>query len=603
MDASRASELADQLRDLGQNQQRMLDVIDRLRSATLSEIELPQLVVVGDQSAGKSSVLDAISGIPVPRRAGACTKFATEFRLRRGQGGERISVSVNPGPDRNASERQRLSEMSADLTSVNKLGDVIRDFENTILAMRGKGGQKKFASRDVLTIKISGPKMPMLTLVDLPGFIHTPGDEQTLGDIEIINNIAASYMKKPRTIILAVVSGGSNYANQIVLRKAGEHDRNLTRTLGIITKPDLASHNDIDDEFLTLARNKHIMLDLGWHALRNRSPQEAGDAHDRDEKEREFFAQGVWKDLPKTDTGVDSLRAKLSILLYDHIADHMPQLLDEVRDERKRTKDELRALGRHIGDGPEMRLELCRLFDQSSRLVEYGTSGGSGFNLRSDPRDCSLQTEAEKRNMSRDFYPRVARAHQEFEEEMRLHRRGVWFEDREATLSSDEPGRALRSKTNANNDAVKTTYLKSEIEPLLKQSMGRTMPGDFSPMLVFDLFEKSSSEWEVIAKRHKDRISKLSTEFLHEVINSTWPERMRSRLWSEVVSKQIKDYEGRGDGELNRLHEDRLRRVAPYGPDYVAKDEEVQQRLSLEDDQTPEAHGLFLRMLAFYEER
>jgi hypothetical protein len=108
---------------------------------------------VGDQSAGKSSVLDAISGIPVPRQAGACTKFATEFRLRRGQDGERISVSVIPGPDRSPSERQQLSNMSADLTSVDKLGGVISGLGDAIHAMHGKGGQPNFTSRDVLTIK------------------------------------------------------------------------------------------------------------------------------------------------------------------------------------------------------------------------------------------------------------------------------------------------------------------------------------------------------------------------------------------------------------------------------------------------------------------
>jgi len=582
MDAGRTSELARQLRGLGQDQQGMLDAIDRLRSTKLSDIELPQLVVVGDQSAGKSSVLDAISGIPVPRHAGACTKIATEFRLRRAQGGEHISVSVTPGPDRTDSERHELSKLSENLTNVtvDKLGDVIRNIGNEILSMHAQRGQGKFTSRDVLTIEIAGPKMPMLTLVDLPGFIHTPGEQQTEDDIDMIHEIAESYMRKPRTIILAVISGGSNYANQVVMRKAEKHDPQLKRTLGIITKPDLAKTTGLEGEFLKLAGNKYKMLDLGWHVLRNRGPQEAGDSKDRDKIEREFFAQAPWNELDKADTGVEDLRSKLSVLLYGHIADHMPQLLGELGDELQRTKKELRALGPRIGDGVQMRMELGGLFDQSSRLIECSTSGGSGPNLRSDPQDCSRLTETEKREMARGFYSRITGERRDFEEEMRLHGREQWFDDR---------------------GAVATAYLKSEVQPLLDRSSGRQLPGDLDPMLPYDLFEKLSSEWDAIAKRHKDRIVKTCTEFLHEVITSIWPERMQLPLWSEVVSKQVRDYEERADAELDNLDKDRLRRVPPYAPDFLAQVKELEQQLPRQQDQSLECYRLFVRMLAFYE--
>ncbi|KAJ6139503.1 Dynamin [Penicillium samsonianum] len=57
--------------------------IDRIRANGVSDhIALPQLVVYGDHSAGKSSVLEGISGIPFPRQDGLCTRFATEIILR-----------------------------------------------------------------------------------------------------------------------------------------------------------------------------------------------------------------------------------------------------------------------------------------------------------------------------------------------------------------------------------------------------------------------------------------------------------------------------------------------------------------------------------------
>ncbi len=77
-----------------QGQIELLDVIDALRAEGLSEYTaLPQLIVCGDQSSGKSSVLEAISGVPFPRKDTLCTRFATEVILRRATD-ESIAVSL-----------------------------------------------------------------------------------------------------------------------------------------------------------------------------------------------------------------------------------------------------------------------------------------------------------------------------------------------------------------------------------------------------------------------------------------------------------------------------------------------------------------------------
>jgi GTPase SAR1 family protein len=53
-----------------------------------------QLVVVGDQSSGKSSVLQAITKLPFPVDDKMCTRFPTEVALQRSAGPESISVQV-----------------------------------------------------------------------------------------------------------------------------------------------------------------------------------------------------------------------------------------------------------------------------------------------------------------------------------------------------------------------------------------------------------------------------------------------------------------------------------------------------------------------------
>lgn len=91
-----------------QDSRRVMDIVDKLRRSGLSGIvQLPQLVVSGDQSSGKSSVLEAITEIPFPRKENLCTRFATEIILRRAP---QVSISTKVIPDkvRPKAEKKRL---------------------------------------------------------------------------------------------------------------------------------------------------------------------------------------------------------------------------------------------------------------------------------------------------------------------------------------------------------------------------------------------------------------------------------------------------------------------------------------------------------------
>jgi hypothetical protein len=95
----------------------LLDKIDKLFECNVGEyVNLPQLVVVGDQSSGKSSVLEGLTGLGFPRDSGLCTRHATQIIFRRAEGGERkISASIIPGPDIDDEEHiSRLKEWAFD---------------------------------------------------------------------------------------------------------------------------------------------------------------------------------------------------------------------------------------------------------------------------------------------------------------------------------------------------------------------------------------------------------------------------------------------------------------------------------------------------------
>src|SRR5690348_2367046 len=74
----------------------LLDKIDKLFASNVGDlIDLPQIVVVGDQSSGKSSVLEGLVGFPFPRDSGLCTRFATQISFRRSPKSA-ISASIKP---------------------------------------------------------------------------------------------------------------------------------------------------------------------------------------------------------------------------------------------------------------------------------------------------------------------------------------------------------------------------------------------------------------------------------------------------------------------------------------------------------------------------
>ncbi|KAF2022998.1 hypothetical protein EK21DRAFT_27807, partial [Setomelanomma holmii] len=193
----------------------LLDIIDKLRSQGISRfVDLPQIIVCGDQSSGKSSVLEAISGMSFPTKDNLCTQFATELILRRNPS-VGVEVHINPGPDRSDEEKKRLCAFLHVLDDFN-IASVIEEAKHAI----GINRNDKVFSTDILRVEISGPSQPHLNMVDLPGLFLAGNKDQTKEDLKTVESLVLLYMKEPRSIILAVVSAKSDFALQQVTRHA-----------------------------------------------------------------------------------------------------------------------------------------------------------------------------------------------------------------------------------------------------------------------------------------------------------------------------------------------------------------------------------------------
>jgi GTPase SAR1 family protein len=187
-----------------------LNQIARIRATGVGDhTSLPQLVVCGDQSAGKSSVLEGITGIPFPRDDGVCTKFATEIILHHNTETISIVATVIPHISRSTTERERLETYHRMLADFSELPSVVSE-AGSLMQLKGFGRDDGLAfSEDVLRIEVVGDTGLHLTVVDLPGLVAVASDEQTEEDLQLVARLVDSYLQSPR-IILAVIQANND---------------------------------------------------------------------------------------------------------------------------------------------------------------------------------------------------------------------------------------------------------------------------------------------------------------------------------------------------------------------------------------------------------
>jgi GTPase SAR1 family protein len=356
-------------------QRQVLDTVAHVRKCGLEGIlSLPQLVVCGDQSAGKSSVLEALTEIPFPRNDNLCTRYATEIILRR-SASSTLTIKVIPDSNRPSSEQEEIKRFEETITDFGDLPRIMNkamDVMGISNSSTATSSASAFA-KDTLSIEIEGPSRPQLTLVDIPGLIQTSTKGVTDADVDLVAEITNRYISQPRTICLAVVSATNDAANQPILRKVRQVDPQGDRTLGIITKPDrLPAGSGSEAKFLELARNEDVFFKLGWHVLKNRS-FEQGDCslEERNFSESQYFSTSNFKTLPAENLGISALRTRLSHLLFEHVKQELPKLRQDLENALSDAKREISLLGDSRSNALECKTYLSQLsLVSSTKLVE-----------------------------------------------------------------------------------------------------------------------------------------------------------------------------------------------------------------------------------------
>ncbi|KAL8791488.1 MAG: hypothetical protein Q9213_000105 [Squamulea squamosa] len=330
---------------------RLLETIDKLVELNIGDsVALPQLLVVGDQSSGKSSVLEGLTGLPFPRDSALCTRFATQITFRRAP---TSNIIVSIIPDKNASNEDaaRMKAWKKDgLTSLDRanFSGILEEVHKIMGIGDLSTGAKKSFSDDVLRIEVAGPTEQHLSVVDVPGIFRkiTEGVTTQL-DIANVRAMAERYMDNMRSVILAVIPANVDIATQEILEMAKVYDKEGQRTLGVLTKPDLVDKG-AEDNVVNLVRGTSHKMKLGWCIVKNPGQQDLkrGADFDRHIAEEAFFKnEAIWSKLDRTRVGVASLRLRLIDLLTEIVRKEFNNVRADVIRNLKASEKKLKALG------------------------------------------------------------------------------------------------------------------------------------------------------------------------------------------------------------------------------------------------------------------
>ncbi|XP_070848776.1 interferon-induced GTP-binding protein Mx [Chaetodon trifascialis] len=389
-----------------------IDLIDSLRSLGVEkDLALPAIAVIGDQSSGKSSVLEALSGVALPRGSGIVTRCPLELKMKRKKEGEDWYGKIS---------YQSYTEEIEDPADVEKL---IRQAQDEMAGV-GSG-----ISDDLISLEIASPDVPDLTLIDLPGIarVAVKGQPENIGDQ--IKSLIQRFITKQETISLVVVPCNVDIATTEALKMAQEVDPDGERSLGILTKPDLVDKGT-EETVVDIVHNEVIHLKKGYMIVRCRGQKEITDKvslSEAIEKEKAFFRDHVHFHTLYNEghATVPKLAEKLTLELVHHIEKSLPRLEEQIEEKLAQTCAELERYGN--GPPSDAAERLVFLIDKVTAFTQDAISLTTGEELKCGDRlniFSTLRREfgkwiAHLDRSGENFNKRIEREMEEYEERYR----------------------------------------------------------------------------------------------------------------------------------------------------------------------------------------
>ncbi|VUZ50004.1 unnamed protein product, partial [Hymenolepis diminuta] len=346
-----------------QGMQMLIPLVNKLQDAFASlsvplNLDLPQIAVVGSQSAGKSSVLENFVGRDfLPRGSGIVTRRP-------------LILQLIHGPTEYA---EFLHLKNKHFTNFD---DVRREIEAETDRVTGKN---KGISNIPINLRVYSPQVLNLTLIDLPGLTKVPVGDQPHDIEQQIRSMILEFIEPENTLILAVTPANSDLANSDALKIAKEVDPTGIRTIGVVTKLDLM---DAGTDAREVLENRVFPLRRGYVGVVNRSQRDIDGRKDIQAamaSERKFFLSHPAYRHMADRMGTGYLQATLNQQLTNHIRDTLPTLRNRLQTQMLSLEKDVEAFKSLRPDDPSYKTKaLIHLVNNFSEKFVNAIDGHSG---------------------------------------------------------------------------------------------------------------------------------------------------------------------------------------------------------------------------------
>uniref|UniRef100_A0A2M4A4L7 Dynamin n=2 Tax=Anopheles triannulatus TaxID=58253 RepID=A0A2M4A4L7_9DIPT len=343
----------------------LIPIVNKLQDAFTQmgvhmQLDLPQIAVVGGQSAGKSSVLENFVGRDfLPRGSGIVTRRPLILQL--------INGTVEFG--------EFLHQKGKKYTNFDEIRGEIEAETDRVT------GSNKGISNIPINLRVYSPHVLNLTLIDLPGLTKVPIGDQPADIENQIKGMIFQFIRKETCLILAVTPANTDLANSDALKLAKEVDPQGVRTIGVITKLDLM---DEGTDARDILENKLLPLRRGYIGVVNRSQKDIEgrkDIHAALAAERKFFLSHQSYRHIADRLGTPYLQKVLNQQLTNHIRDTLPALRDRLQKQLLTLEKDVEQFKHFRPDDPSIKTKAMLQMIQQLQSDFERTIEGSGSAL------------------------------------------------------------------------------------------------------------------------------------------------------------------------------------------------------------------------------
>ncbi|KIO31586.1 hypothetical protein M407DRAFT_19334 [Tulasnella calospora MUT 4182] len=512
--------------DYFQKRRDLLDILKSLHSTGIqNELDLPQIVVIGSQSVGKSSLIESMS-------VNITSGHWNLYKVSNGITGRALATirDVPFGPTLyNAEDVEKLLRraqraiLRPELDPTTFLDDSDLHVFGVPLTFSG----------NCVCIHVEGPNIPDLYFYDLPGIIANVGDGGNEADIKLVEQLAKSYIKKPNCIVLLVISCETDFENQGAGRFVLKDPALRQRTIGVLTKVDRIEFGGAS-RWLRMLRGEYQPLVHGWYCVKQRDLvqlQEGVTWEEARSYEAEFFqTTAPWADLDhaqRARLGSEKLAERLGGILSKLVSEELPGIRRTVSAELKKVNLRLQELAPPEISDPR-RVVITLLRDFTKKLSKH-IEGIPPMVNPSDPTD----------TIATGLLHSLNEAYERFRVE--LHKTAPQFRPWSTTTRVDsQTQKRMLDSAKQDDDAVglgmTNTLHADEVMDLARRSRTRELPGNYPFSVKERLILESVQQWSDLSHRCFNEVTEIVVKHIIRLVDDHFKGYNNGGL-KETVSK------------------------------------------------------------------